>query len=119
METETTSKPKSIREAVADGSLVDITDMAKSIGIPCPTFIPPSLIEKTNARAPFDLRSDLFAIAVTFEDYGAYNVLGGQDQGDRFQVLEPHEEFGGRVLLIIEKDLNIERTTPNSPTRLN
>jgi hypothetical protein len=105
---------KSIREAVKDGLLVDVTETAKKAGMRHPTFMSSGLVAKYEAQAPgVGVLLDLFFFADLLVDYED-DRYGPIFRGPDVCILEPHEEFGLVVLILEEGQAEkhgIKRTT--------
>lgn len=114
MGTPTPSATKTIREAVADGSLIDVTETAKKAGILYPTFMTPFMVAKYKAQSPHGLLANLCFFAGLIANATGYDLYGPVNYGDHECILEPNEEFG-HVVLILElgkaDELNLERTS--------
>jgi hypothetical protein len=73
MAQETQRRQRTIDEAVRDGLLVDVTEIAKRAGMRYQTFMSPSLIARYNAKGP----NELYAILEVYESY--IKFLNGYD----------------------------------------
>lgn len=114
METANPVRPKTIREAVDEGLLVDVTVKAKKAGILYPTFMTPFMVAKYEAQGPHGLFANLDFFASLLFRFTGYDLYGPVDYGDHVCILEPNDEFG-HVVLILEagrvEELNLKRTT--------
>jgi hypothetical protein len=114
MEARKTVKAKTIREAVEDGSLIDVTDIARKVGFPYPMFMTPFMVAKYEAQGPNGLFANVLYFADLIAGYTGFDAYGPMDYGDHFCIFEPHKEFG-HVAVIVEAEkldeLGIERTT--------
>lgn len=114
METAQKPKVKTIREAVEDGTLVDVTATAKLFGMQCRTFLAPSawenLLERSEKKLHRRLRllANFFGYLWGYERFGTYNIKPFT------YIMEPTDEFG-LVLVITEferdGELNLRRTS--------
>ena len=104
----------SIADAVAGGHLVDLTDMAKELGMICPAFMSSSLVARYESQLP-----DGIAVLANLSFYADllcnrnYEIYGQVWSGEQVCFLEPSEEFG-LVVLVLEKgkaeELDLKRT---------
>lgn len=105
---------KTIAKAVEDGTLLDVTEKGKEVGMIYPTFMSSGLAAKYESQCPGEgILSNLYFFAVLLCDHD-YSIYGPVFSGDHVCILEPHEEFG-HVVIILEKgkaeELDLRRTT--------
>lgn len=114
METEKTDRARTIREAVSEGLLVDVTELAKKASILHPTFMTPFMVAKYEAQGSHGLLVNLMFFGSLIFRRSGYDLYGPVDYGDHVYILEPNDEFG-HVVLILEagrvEELNLKRTT--------
>lgn len=113
MSTSEFHKAKTIAEAVEEGSLIDVSDVARKFRCRHRTFITPVLFEQFKA---FDAgQDDGLEVHIGFAVFFMLNdVYGPKDNGKYECILEPHEEFG-HVVLVAEhgrlEEIGLKRTT--------
>ena len=114
MELNISGGTKTIGEAVDEGSLIDVSPLAKKCGSPHRMFMTPYVMDKFKARGPDGLEVSVFFLVDYLALYTGYDTYGPDDNGDYACILEPHEEFG-HVVLVAEhgklEELGIKRTT--------
>src|SRR4051794_31385521 len=124
MASHASSDTKTIREAVEDGTLIDVSEAAKSKGLECKTFLCASFWEKTLGRSEEKLTSVLKSFAgiynffIDYTHYGPMHAPGllryGKNTHEQFctGILEPNDELG-LVLVIVayrtENELKLVR----------
>lgn len=105
---------KTIFEAVGEGSLIDVTELAKKFGLPHRMFMTPYVADKFEARGPDGLEASVFFLVDYLAYCTGYDCYGPDDNGDYACILEPHEEFG-HVVFVAEhgrlEELGIKRMT--------
>lgn len=105
---------KSIREAVEDGSLIDVTALARKADIPFPTFMTPFMVAKYEAQGPAGLYLNLRFFAGILSNATGHDIYGPIDFNDHVCIFEPHEEHG-HVVVILEAgkaaELDLKRST--------
>ena len=108
------NKVKTVREAVEDGSLVDVSEQAKKEGMPYPTFMSPGLIAKYESLCPgVGVMAQLSYFACLLSDYN-YDIYGPVFSGDHVCIIEPNDEYGHVVLILEEgkaEELGLVRST--------
>lgn len=118
MDAEKAARAKTIREAVEDGSLIDVTETARSAGMACRTFLTSSAWANKFGYCKAKLYDDLKFVAGIFAFIEEYERVGTFKSGSSAYILEPSEEFG-LILIVAESsrldELNIKRTTGESP----
>lgn len=111
------SHNKTIQEAVADGILVEVTDVAKGVGIPYRTFMTPTLIARCLDKSSEELREILSRAAWAYHLDLGWELYGPSRHYEFTTILEPHEEFG-HILLVMESEaestLTVRRSTGDS-----
>ena len=104
----------SIRDAVKDGTLIDVTDASRKTYIPYPTFLSSALWAGALKRSSKDLGRILEIIYYAYEGEYGFDHFGPTDFGTFAVTLEHSEEFGPIVLLSTpgaQNDLGIERVS--------
>ena len=129
MDTIKSNGSKSISQAVEDGTLIDVSEMAKQAGLKCRTFLDSCFWDKGLGRSDETLRSmlDMFAGLYTFVfDYnhlgpihadGVPDITEDKYEGYCTGILEPNAEFGLSLVIMgcrTEDESDLLRTTGNS-----
>lgn len=114
MTNQESSTPKTIGEAVEEGTLLDMTVLAKKFGLPHRMFMTPFVADMFKARGPDGLEASVFFLVDYLAYSTGYDRYGPDDNGKYACILEPHEEFG-HVVFVAEhgklEELGIKRMT--------
>jgi hypothetical protein len=119
---------KTISEAVRDGSLIDVSEVAKSKGLQCKAFLCASFWDKTLGRSEEKLAKVLsrFACIYNFlcdyQTYGHVHAPGLPFSTNTHEsfctgILEPHEDVGLALVIVAyrtENELKLVRSTGTS-----
>src|SRR4051812_2154060 len=120
MEVENPRGTKTISEAVREGSLIDVSEVAKAKKLECRTFLCASLWEKDLGRSEENLGrmlrkfAGMYNFLLDYTHYGPMHVAGllgiSKDMNDAFctGILEPNDEFGLALVIVpygTEKEL--------------
>ena len=128
MALEVSKNTKTISEAVRDGSLIDVSTLAKEKGLQCKAFLCASFWEKTIGRSDEKLAKVLKCFANLYNFLGDYQTYGvvhapglpfSTNTHESFctGILEPHEDVGLALVIIAyrtENELNLVRSTGNA-----
>lgn len=130
MRTSEPGEKKSISEAVRDGSLIDVSELAKAKGLQCKAFLCASFWEKTLGRSEEKRVRVLKCFANLYNflgdgDYHTYGVVhapGLPFSTNRHEsfctgILEPHDDVGLALVIVAyrtENQLNLVRSTGTS-----
>jgi hypothetical protein len=109
MDAEKAARAKTIREAVEDGSLIDVTETAKSFHVRCPTFLSSALWNGEFKRSKEELHEVLRDLGCMYDCCFGYDHFGPTDWGTRNSkctaTLEYSEDFG---LVMVLSDFKAE-----------
>lgn len=119
---------KTLREAVEEGSFIDVSEAAKKAGLRCRAFVCATFWDKGLGRSHDELDSILYMFAgfynfvFDYHHFGPLHPVGVPDLSkDEFKgyctgILEPNDEFGLALVIIgyrTENQLKLTRTTGN------
>ncbi len=107
---------KTIREAAEDGTLIDVSENGKRVGMRCRTFISQGFWNKVVNCSHDDMGEILAFLSRIYHHAFTYERLGPADFGRYSCFLEPNEEFGLVMVIteyLAENDLGLKRTTGN------
>lgn len=101
MEGTQSPKLKSIREAVEDGTLIDVTEVAQSVYVRCPTFVSSALWNGALERSDEKLHDALIRVSCMYDSVFGYDHIGPAHMGFITSTLEICDELG-LVMLVTD-----------------